>query len=184
MLLFLLACEPMVDPGPVFEPKAQPVAAADPLQEVFREFDEQSVASEALDGGDIAPGTAVGAEVPVGEMDTVGGAPAVVAATAVIPVVPTVASTVSSQFPIPAALRLDPWPVRVLATLPGAQPPRAVFGLPSGEERVVSPGTMLADQGLVVMSISGNQVQVAQVKPAGDHAEITTLVLAAQYPTP
>jgi hypothetical protein len=74
------------------------------------------------------------------------------------------------------------WPVRLLSTLPTAQPPRAILGLPSGEERVVSPGSILADQGLVVMMVTAGHVQLAKVEPAGDHATIETIEIAAQYP--
>lgn len=186
MLIFLLACEPMSDPGPVFEPVpvSRPVAD-DPLQQVFETYDPQTVSSEALNGGDIAPGTAVGAAAPTGPMETAGSAPVTAA-----PVAPAVPEVVVAATPAPAAtpslpsFRGDPWPVRLVATIPGAVPPRAVLGLASGEEQVVSPGSMLAEQGLVIMSITGDSVQVARVKPAGDHAEIETVLLSAMYPRP
>ena len=74
------------------------------------------------------------------------------------------------------------FPVRLLSTLPNAQPPRAVLGLPDGTEVVVSPGTVLGNEGLVVMSVMPGRVQLAQVRPAGDHAVIESVELSAQYP--
>lgn len=98
--------------------------------------------------------------------------------------VPAAGTPIAAPTPAPAALGLpsDPWPVRLVATLPEAQPPRAILGLPSGEERVVSPGSILPDQGLVVMSVSKDKVQLAKITPAGDHATILSTELVAQYP--
>lgn len=74
------------------------------------------------------------------------------------------------------------WAVRLLMTLPQAQPPRAALGLPSGEERVVSPGSMLPELGLIVIAVGADSVQLARVTPAGDHAVVEPLTLTAQYP--
>jgi hypothetical protein len=79
---------------------------------------------------------------------------------------------------VPAASQ---WPVRLVSTIPQAQPPRAILGLPSGEERVVSPGSILAEQGLVVMAVNGDRVTLARIEAAGDHARIETLEITAQY---
>ncbi len=72
------------------------------------------------------------------------------------------------------------WPLRLVATVPGAQPPRAILGLPGGEEIVVSPGTMLPDQGVVVMAVGAQTVDLAEVRPAGDHAVIQGRTLQSQ----
>lgn len=74
------------------------------------------------------------------------------------------------------------FPVRLVSTIPNAQPPRAIIGLPSGQEVVVAPGSMLASEGLVVMSISAGRVQLAKINAAGDHAQIDALEITAQYP--
>ncbi|MCK6514986.1 hypothetical protein L6R46_08035 [Myxococcota bacterium] len=74
------------------------------------------------------------------------------------------------------------WAVRLLMTLPQAQPPRAALGLPSGEERIVSPGSMLPELGLIVIAVGADSVQLARVTPAGDHAVVEPLTLTAQYP--
>jgi len=71
--------------------------------------------------------------------------------------------------------------VRLGKTIPDAQPPRAVLGLPSGKEIVVTPGTMIPEQGLVVVAIGPNRVQLGQVTSQGDHANITSITLDAMY---
>lgn len=74
--------------------------------------------------------------------------------------------------------------IRVIATLLDLQPPRAVLGLPDGEERVVRPGTMLEDHGLVVLAIGRDAVQIAKITPQGFHASVTTETVRALYPAP
>lgn len=73
------------------------------------------------------------------------------------------------------------WPVHLVKTLPEAQPPRAIIGLPDGQEIVVTPGSMIPDQGLVVMSVGTHQVQLARISGSGDHAVVSTTTLTAQY---
>ena len=73
------------------------------------------------------------------------------------------------------------WGVRLLQTMPSAQPPRAALGLPDGTEIIVSPGSMLPDAGIIVISVSKNKAQLAKVEPQGDHANIETMTLFAQY---
>lgn len=73
------------------------------------------------------------------------------------------------------------WGVRLVQTFENRQPPRASMGMPDGEEIIVSPGSMLPDVGLVVISVGHNMVQLAKVTPAGDHATIETTTLHAQY---
>lgn len=73
------------------------------------------------------------------------------------------------------------WGIRLLKTLPTAQPPRAALGLADGTELVVSPGSMIPEAGIVVVSVGDGVAQVAVVEAAGDHAEIETLTLHAQY---
>ena len=74
------------------------------------------------------------------------------------------------------------FPVRLVSTLPQAQPPRAIIGLPSGEEVVVAPGSILAADGLIVLSVSADRVQLARIEAAGDHAKIDNVEITAQYP--
>jgi hypothetical protein len=73
------------------------------------------------------------------------------------------------------------WGVRLLQTMPSAQPPRAALGLPDGSEIIVSPGSMLPEPGIIVISVSADKAQLAKVEPQGDHAKIETMTLFAQY---
>ena len=73
------------------------------------------------------------------------------------------------------------WPVRLVTTIPNASPPRAILGLPNGEEVVVNPGSMVPDLGLVVVAISPGSAELAKIAPAGDHATIESVTLRAQY---
>lgn len=85
------------------------------------------------------------------------------------------AATASGRF-----LTAGAWPIRLIATVPGAQPPRAILGMPDGKELVVSPGTLVPDAGVVIVAIGNNTADIAQIRPAGDHAEIKALTLHAQ----
>ncbi len=73
------------------------------------------------------------------------------------------------------------WPVRLVTTIPNASPPRAILGLPDGQEVVVNPGSMVPDLGLVVVAISPGSAELAKIAPAGDHATIESITLRAQY---
>lgn len=180
--LFLGAgCESMAPSGHPFEPlEVEPTAAAAvPAAEVdFTPVEPLKLTSEQMAAGTVAIGTAAGVDVdslpvPSGtEAPPAGGGPSAA------PVAPPAAPTAP-----PMALA-SPWPVRLLSTLPQAQPPRAILGLPDGSERVVSPGSMVAEAGVVVMMIGPDHVQLAKIEPAGDHAAIQTVELNAQYTAP
>jgi len=73
------------------------------------------------------------------------------------------------------------WGVRLIQTLDTRQPPKAVLGMPDGEELIVTSGSMLPDVGIVVIAVGKDMVQLAHVIPEGDHAEIETKILNAQY---
>lgn len=93
-----------------------------------------------------------------------------------------VPEAVVATLPEPVGLADQPnWGVRLLKTLPTAQPPRAAIGLSDGTELVVSPGSMIPEAGIVVVSVGDGVAQVATVEAAGDHARIQTLTLHAQY---
>jgi hypothetical protein len=87
----------------------------------------------------------------------------------------------SSAPPVADPTQVGGWPVRLVKTIPDAQPPRAVLGLPNGKEIVVTPGTMIPEEGLVVVAVGPNRVQLSQVKSQGDHASITSFTLDAMY---
>lgn len=168
LALLLAACSPTTPGASPFVPvkvaPAEPAAAA-PADDVFAEPEPIKLTSEEMAKGTVAIATAAGVDVDALPGDALAAAP----------VAPP---------PAPPAIGLPPesrWPVRLVSTIPQAQPPRAVLGLPSGEEIVVSPGSMLADQGLVVVSVSAGKVELAQIEAAGDHANITAITLTAQY---
>ncbi|MDP2311995.1 MAG: hypothetical protein Q8P41_03755 [Pseudomonadota bacterium] len=177
----LPACEPMESRGDIFAPAPAPAAvAAAPTDPAFAFPTEAPLvlSSEELAEGDLptAMATAAGVDATVLEAADPLVAPAPEAPVAPPPPAP-------APVGLPATVQ---WPVRLVSTLPQAQPPRAILGLASGEERVVSPGSILAEQGLVVMAVSGDKVTLARIEPAGDHARIDTIELTAQYagPTP
>lgn len=164
-LSVLVACESTPSSGSLFAPAevARPsttaaTPAADPRFEE-RADDVFKMSSEEMAAG--------------GAVTDPGEAPA--AAEVVAAPAPALPSTEVA----PASLR---FPVRLLSTLPQAQPPRAVLGLPDGKEVVVSPGSVLGDEGVVVMAVMSGRVQLALIHPAGDHAVIESLELSAQYP--
>ena len=75
------------------------------------------------------------------------------------------------------------WGVRLVSVVPGAAPAQAVLGLADGTSQVVRAGDMLPSVGLVVIAIGKDRVQLAKVRPAGDHAVVESLQLSAMYPS-
>jgi len=73
------------------------------------------------------------------------------------------------------------WPIRLVQTVPVANPPRAILGLPDGSEVVVTPGQMLPEHRLVIMSIGPETIQVVKVRAEGDHAVIDPVTLQSMY---
>lgn len=166
LLVALMACESVEPSGEIFAPvHAPPPSVAAPVDPelAFPVAPPLQLTSEQLAKGSLDPATATGVKV---EEE---------------PVAEPVAAPVAAPAPV-GVPSLTQWPVRLVSTIPQAQPPRAILGLPSGEERVVSPGAILAEQGLVVVSVSADRVGLAKITPAGDHAVIESLELTAQYP--
>ncbi|MSP54374.1 MAG: hypothetical protein EXR69_02020 [Myxococcales bacterium] len=168
----LAACSPTPPGDNPFAPVriAPAVAVVVPAEDAFEEPEPIKLSSEDMANGTLAVATAAGVDVDA----LPGEAPVASALLGSVPPAPAG----------PPAVGLPPdtrWPVRLVSTIPQAQPPRAVLGLPSGLEIVVSPGSMLADQGLVVVAVSAGKVELAQIEPAGDHAKITQITLTAQY---
>ena len=176
-MLMLIGCETMTDPGSPFKSvlTTQPVSSDVPAEDVF--FDEPEVLSSEMlqEGGalpDAAPAVPAITEPVLLVEPAVPQAPAEVVSS---PAAPPQAAAVAA--PIAAVT----WPIRLVSTLPDSQPPRAILGLSDGRELVVSPGTMLPEQGLVVISIGPQSAELARVVPAGDHALIQPLSLQAQF---
>lgn len=86
--------------------------------------------------------------------------------------------------PPPAMVQVDPntWGVRLLSTVPDAQPPRAVLGLADGKEIVVTPGQLVPEARVIVLAVGRDRAQIAEVTPVGDHATVRATMLEALYP--
>jgi len=203
LLIVLLAggCEP-IDPSgdllaPVVEAEPAPAAApeAQPQPEEYDfEADERAEEGEApreLQPDEVA--ASLGIEVPpeappeedavaeVGETET----PEVPVPEVVPPELPPPPEVMPAPSP-EAGWNVEvplegSWGVRVVAVLVDAQPPRAILGLSDGTEKVVEPGTLLPEAGLVVMAIGRDAVQLAEVVPKGDHVRIESHVVQPMY---
>ncbi len=184
-LLLFVGCEPMPEPGAVFEPvpaASQASAADEPLS-------AEPAAGAELEEDDFFPayepvvihsselGQAVPEEDGVAEADPVELAHESEPELQHAPVAAE-ASPVPQSLPLPVADGFL-WPLRVVATVPDAQPPRAILGLPGGKELVVSPGSMIPEAGVVVMAVGSKTVDVAEIRPAGDHAVVQDRTLHA-----
>lgn len=185
LLLALVACETRPgSPSAMFTPTVTETVtevvaeAADPVvDEAFSGRRSQECIDDPFDcedGGD--EGTAEIEATPVAD-----AVEAVVEA--VVEVVEDTPESATTPAPEAVGLPSEPaWGVRLLQTLPAAQPPRAAIGLSSGEEIIVAPGSMISDAGLVVIAVGDQTVQLARVEAVGDHAEIETVTLHALYP--
>jgi len=203
-LLLLTGCEKMDDPGQLFSAVevAAPAATLEgPEPNSDFDFPEPLVISS----DDLSAGKLGDVEEPVGEAEPVESADASAerapvegddSVAAELPSddlavatteAPVAAAALPAALPEPPAAGMSApgfmssWPLRLVKTLPETNPPRAILGLPSGEERVVSPGSMLPEHGLVVISIGSSSAQVVQVSPQGDHAAISPMTLQTMY---
>ncbi len=195
----LTACE-AVPPSPsisgVFTGTPDAVTAPAPRTDRTPLHDEPGdgiveATPEAFDFDADAPSDEPGAERSDDELMAAMGV-------AAMPVVPAPEPVVAPEpvieiLPVPGiapALAWQPgdalpggWGVRLVSTVTGAQPPRAILGLADGTEMVVEPGTLLPDARLVVLAIGRDAVQVAEVVPEGDRARVESRVLSALYPS-
>ncbi len=192
LALTLVACtstEPSGDIfAPVVPPAAQPAAAPvpDAVPEEFRISSEEMQQNAAEARSEQAPPETPNADATGPASDAVAPADGAVAdaspaEAAPESAVPPVAGPPVTGSPVNVPPAVVGWPVRLLKTLPESQPPRAILGLPDGTEIVVSPGSLIAAQGLVVMSVGRSTLDLARVTPSGDHAVIDQLTLTAQY---
>ncbi len=194
-LLALTACEPMDDPGSPWKPV--PVASQAVVQPVAGDADGESEALPEPDPMFDVPEPVVIHSSELGKAPDEEPADVLVEHSApgdpepIEPVEPEPAEPAPvhpEPAPLPVALdfaqvapvAVGAWPLRLVATVPGAQPPRAILGLPGGTEVVVTPGTMLPDAGVVVMAIGSDSIDLAEVRPAGDHAVVQGRTLQAQ----
>jgi hypothetical protein len=184
LALLASACESTEPKGGLFEPSpgSAPAEVQPPPDWQFPAAEPVTIRSEELAGG----GTAVTgnpAEAPSAPAPAAAAPEASAPPESVAPEPAATAAAPAAAEPVPWAP--DPavagtWPVRLVATVPDAQPPRAILGLADGREVVVTPGTLLSDPRLVVMAVGVRTVDLAQVQPSGDHADVTTRTLHAQ----
>lgn len=183
--LLLVGCESVPPSGEPFTPvKVQSIAepiADEGGEPWFDDEPEVMISSEEMADGSVADVD----DEP--QSDSPPAAEAAVQPAVAAPSVPAVAPMlVPSLAPLqapsqPMVTGGSHWPVRLVRTLPDTLPPRAILGLPDGSEIVVTPGSMVPEQGLVVVAIGRETAQLARVSPQGDHAAIQPLLLNAQY---
>ncbi|MFT5686866.1 MAG: hypothetical protein ACI8RZ_007823 [Myxococcota bacterium] len=198
-LLLLTGCEKMDEPGPMFsavevETSSEAVVPEPDSEGSGSDFEfpePQVISSDELNSGNIDGQDPVEGSDPVAVVEG-GSEPTTIETTEPITVTltsetPTTAEpepaepvAMASQVSV-ASMGTSNWPIRLVKTLPETNPPRAILGLPSGEELVVSPGSMVPEHGLVIISIGPNSAQVAQVTPQGDHASISPMTLQTMY---
>lgn len=189
LALFVLACEPMDPSGDPFapvaaepQPAAQPAPAAEPASPPAEGFDFESderpaeePPAEPSSPEELA--RAMGIEpdaLPEADTDVPAPAPEEAAQ--------PLAEADTATPPEPAPTPMDgSWGIRLVSTVPDAQPPRAILGLPDGTEEVVQPGTLLPAARIVVLAVGRDAVQVAEIIPAGDHARIETQTIRPLY---
>ncbi|MCA9491424.1 MAG: hypothetical protein KC621_15940 [Myxococcales bacterium] len=187
-LLTLLACEPIPSSGRVLEPvrvtapSRAPAAAPAPSTGPQGDFDFESEDRDGSAGEGEQDPIALQARLLGLSPDQVTRpppAPEPAPAPAAAPAAPTVAAPIwDPSRPLPDVQ----FGVRVLGVLLDLQPPRAIIGLPDGREQVVTPGAMLPAEGLVVLAIGRDAVQVARVTPSGFYARVDTETIRALYP--
>lgn len=193
LALVLVGCETMEPASNPFEPvkvKSEVTAeeSVDPDTDpwvtdaapVVITSEEQAAVAEALAAGRPLPETA---PTPPEPATPDAGTPDIASApgpdTPVAP--PSVGPAPVAPAPVVAAPVATGWPVRLVRTLPDTLPPRAILGMPDGSEIVVTPGTMVPDHGLVVVSIGARGAELARVTPVGDYAAIQQVTLTSQY---
>lgn len=195
-LLLLTGCEKMDDPGPLFSaaqvdaPAAIGAESEAPASTPAFDFPEPEViSSEELQSGNFGTGSELAAEPPEeptpaeAEPEVAAEEPEAAEPVAVeqSPETVAVGSSTIAPAPVVTTPALSAWPVRLVKTISDTNPPRAILGLPGGEELVVSPGTMVPEHGLVVIAIGPNSAQLAQITPQGDHAAVSPMTLQAMY---
>lgn len=185
--LGLLACEPVEPQGGLFE--AAPQAAVVGPAEAPLHAPQGPQGGFDFEAEDRDQAAAAGQDTPPEDLGAALGVdPAVAAAAEVVRLGAPSAPPPASPTPAPAMAAVvasspADWGLRLVGTVPGAQPPRAILGLPDGTEEVVTPGAMLPSVGVVVVAIGVDVIQLAEVRAAGDHAVVSPRQLFALQPT-
>ena len=184
ILMLLVGCESMEPSGSPFEaaPSQAPAPSATPATATpgDPEFDLLEREDFSLSSEEMQENAAIG-QAPAADHGVEAPAPASPTDLSAPPAPPAAEITAIAAPPPPAAAPTGAWPVRLVSTVPMAQPPRAILALANGEEVVVSPGDLLPSERLVVLAIGTGTLEAARITPAGDHATVDALTLTAQY---
>ena len=189
MVVGLAACESMPSSGRVFEPVTvagpAPVAAPAGVVEAEPLVPGEAPPDEGTDEADSDDPLALQARlagVTANELSSPPPAPAMTSpAPAAAPLLP-----VPVQVPVwdpgtpPEA---SSWGLRLLSTLAGSMPPRAVLVLPDGSEVVVKAGDILSDEKVVVWAVGRDRVELAHISADGPFAAVETKALEALLPS-
>lgn len=186
MPVFLFACESVTPSGDLLSPVAPPAPAPVVTPPVPGTPPSEPAAGPAA--AEAAPAQPGGWDFPEEEfsisseeMQANATAAEAAAAPAAAPA-PEAAPQPSASAGAPSAMAFGAgWPLRLVSTVAQAQPPRAILGLPDGREVVVSPGSLLPEVGLVVLSVGPRSVEAARVVANGDHAVVNPITLSSQY---
>ena len=194
MLLFstLIACQVMDNPGHVFTSVAiaEETTGADSItQEGQTEVSDKSVDNtedkivdplfedpqeEVIQMGVDKPAEE-SVSVPSPDVEAVTSSEEVPEESVASPVVQPSAASFR-----PATVK-DGWRPTLIGTLMDGPTPRAILAMPSGEEKVVKAGDMLADDGVVVMTIGDKFIELAVIRSAEGRAQIENLTLSTQF---
>ena len=191
LMVVLIGCNPVTPSGALLEPvhvdpilTAAPVAVEDgdeaasvAVQDGF-DFDADLAEEDAGANEDLTDIELQAKLLGVDPSTLTKPEPAAAAPAAPTVVVQAAAPMVdwNPEAPLEAA-----WGIRLISTLHDVQPPRAVIALPSGEEVVVQPGTMLPEARLVIIAVGKTAIQVARVTPQGFYAKIETETVASLF---
>ena len=182
ILLLSLGCEQMEDPGSPFqqvsitEPAPQPEEVTEeeqPSDPLFEDPQEEIILSAEEE-----PSTPeVQAPVPVEEGIVEEG---------IEPEEPSIEAEEQNPeevvaFRRPARIK-DGWMPTLITTLTSGPVPRAVLTMPSGEEIVVRAGDLLSEEGVIVMSIGSDRVELASISAESGQAKVENITLASHYP--
>ena len=136
----------------------------DPQEEVIQ-MGVDKPAEESASSASVSVGTVTGSEEVPETADESAGSLAV--------------QPVAASFR-PATVK-DGWRPTLIGTLMDGPTPRAILAMPSGEEKVVKAGDMLADDGVVVMTIGDKFIELAVIRSAEGRAQIENLTLSTQF---
>ena len=180
--LVLIACQPMSEPGAIFEQvdiqttseeKTDVVVEqkeidplfADPQEEVLmgEEESEEKLSEEGIETQETDSMEAKGGieeeRVDVAQTDEI--------------------TLKGERFRVSRVK--DGWKPTLIASIMDGPTPRAILALPSGEEKVVKAGELLSEEGVVVMSIGESFVELVVVNAEEGRATIENVTLSKQF---